>query len=404
MATQDTKNVLFSIPKSIRGAALPYTEPISSLLQFNFPAFVSSLKALPEMFLSDATPTAESIQAIQAVPVLPMALISQIIDSMDESSLAVVCPHAPRANRLVFPAWILTYWKEVRRIYEDHAKPWKEVLEKLENRKRVSMLKGHTRAVQKLDGAYAELAKLPWDATIQGIEDSKVPILSLSTYLTTKWLNDENINQMLTVLRTSLQSTEVGSDTIVASLGFMLRLKNAHRDCQQEGSNSIYEAQRSNKVLRDAMEELTSGRKRYFATIQHVNGNHWVPIVLDFETRSLHYGDSLRMTPDADLMATLDWWTVAHTGQQFEAAKLLTTHQTDNFSCGLLSFNAIGHFLSEDQFPLLRNDAATLYAARIDMLQEILEIHGNGVSRLCTSRNDDHYSQVERIDSLHSET
>ncbi len=392
MATQDTKNALFPIPESIRSAALPYTITILSLLQFNFPAFVSSLKASPEIFLSGATPTAESLEAIQVVPVPPMAIISQIIGAMDEKSLAVVCPHAPRASRLVFPTWILTYWQELRRIYEDHARPWKEVLEKLENRKRVSMLKGHVKAVQKFDDAYAKLAKLPWDTTLQGIEDGKVPVLSLSAYLTTKWLNDENINQMLTVLRTSLQSTEVGRKTIVASLGFMLRLKNAHRDCQRDGSNNIYEVQRSNKVLREAMEELTSGRKRYFATIQHVNGNHWVPVVLDFETRSLHYGDSLRMTPDADLMAILDWWTVAHTGQQFKAAKLLTTHQTDSFSCGLLSLNALGHFLDEEQFPLLQNDAATLSAARIDILQQILEIHGNEVSCLCIPSNVHHYS------------
>ncbi len=86
-----------------------------------------------------------------------------------------------------------------------------------------------------------------------------------------------------------------------------------------------------NKVLREAMEELTSGRKRYFATIQHVNGNHWVPVVLDFETRSLHYGDSLRMTPDADLMAILDWWSVAHTGQQFKSCKALDNSPNRQF-------------------------------------------------------------------------
>lgn len=64
-----------------------------------------------------------------------------------------------------------------------------------------------------------------------------------------------------------------------------------------------------------------------FATIVHINSNHWVPIVVDFKVSKYLYGDSLGGAIDEDVEEVLMWWTFHHTSITFTKSYLLITHQ-----------------------------------------------------------------------------
>lgn len=76
-------------------------------------------------------------------------------------------------------------------------------------------------------------------------------------------------------------------------------------------------------------------------------------VIVDFNSHSILYGDSLNQEPPNDMLAILHWWTHHHTGHHFTTCPLEITYQKDAFSCSLLSFNALAHHFLPMEYPLI---------------------------------------------------
>jgi Ulp1 family protease len=136
-----------------------------------------------------------------------------------------------------------------------------------------------------------------------------------------------------------------------------------------------YKTSNSFEWLRNLGEETAQNPKTYLATITNVNDSHWVAVVIDFRKKCIRYGDSMPTTLQPGVYSEVDnalmWWTKYHTSKTFKAVLLPTTVQQDSHSCGLLAWNAIGHFLFPFRYYRLM-DASNMNDERLEMLLRIL--------------------------------
>jgi hypothetical protein len=63
---------------------------------------------------------------------------------------------------------------------------------------------------------------------------------------------------------------------------------------------------------------MASGIGSCIGFLVNINENHWVAVVIDFESSTIFYGDSIYTKPPTGFLTVLHWWTHHHTGQHFE--------------------------------------------------------------------------------------
>jgi hypothetical protein len=160
----------------------------------------------------------------------------------------------------------------------------------------------------------------------------------LSVYLSQEWLTDDHELLMLKVLEEDLH--EVGrDDCIIENTTFSLLLGNAFN------KHDNYTLDRNFVWLRRKGRELAAGQKQYLATIININDVHWAALVINFEEHEILFGDSYQNPIPSRLRSIVNWWTLYHTGQQFTHSSLAIARQRDSFSCGMLAWNALQHYL-----------------------------------------------------------
>ncbi|KAH7908916.1 hypothetical protein BJ138DRAFT_990150, partial [Hygrophoropsis aurantiaca] len=192
------------------------------------------------------------------------------------------------------------------------------------------------------------LASLPWSGNIRGF-DNPEPIHRLATYATRGWLGTTHEDQMLDLLRRDLHRGSTSHKTVIENLAFSKFLQEGYA----RRNSGEYEASRYFRVARGLGQALASQTRDILGYLMNLNDNHWVVVVLNFRDSTILYGDSLGDPIPANLASILDWWTNTHTGLTFVHKTLPITHQQDSFSCGLLSFNALAHYILPDQYPLI---------------------------------------------------
>lgn len=97
--------------------------------------------------------------------------------------------------------------------------------------------------------------------------------------------------------------------------------------------------------LRRKGREMAAEQKHYLATIVNINDVHWAALVINFEEHEILFGDSYQNPIPSHLRSIVNWWTFYHTGQQFTHSSLAIARQQDSFSCGMLTWNALQHYL-----------------------------------------------------------
>jgi hypothetical protein len=116
-----------------------------------------------------------------------------------------------------------------------------------------------------------------------------------------------------------------------------------------------------------------AGQQDSLGTMIHINGDHWVAIVLDFKKSLVWYGDSFGRKPTVEVTSVINWWTFHHTGCKFAYHDLKASSQKDGFSCGLLGPNALGHFYWPEKYPLI--DVAKVDTERVRTLLRVVRRH-----------------------------
>jgi hypothetical protein len=203
-----------------------------------------------------------------------------------------------------------------------------------------------------IEGVYNALGSISWFGNIKGFENSE-PIWNLARYATDQWLSNVHQNQMTDLLCLELWFHQASRLIEVEHTYFFKTLKLAYE------SRNTGEYEMSKYFARTCKigMALASGMRKSLGFLLHVNNNHWIAIVLDFTHCDTVKFSSATHNPDPALLDILSWRTHHHTSCTFTTALLPTTVQHDTFSCGVLAFNALAHYVLPEKYNLIDSDA-----------------------------------------------
>ncbi|KAG2748080.1 hypothetical protein P692DRAFT_20735450 [Suillus brevipes Sb2] len=231
---------------------------------------------------------------------------------------------------------------------------------------------------------YNALTCISWSGTLDGFAVAE-PVVELAVYATDDWLSDVHENQMLDLLRRRIQRQPQSQKIEIENIYFYGFLKKAY----EVHSSGEYKGRYFARAC-ETGDAMASGIGSCIGFLVNINENHWVAVVIDFKSSTIFYGDSIYTKPPTGFLAVLHWWTHHHTGQHFEEKSLIITHQTDSFSCGLLSFNALAHHILPSEYPLIT--ASQVRIGRLKVMLDVIDRHLNQVCSLAEKYYEPLYS------------
>ncbi|TFK90196.1 hypothetical protein K466DRAFT_543888 [Polyporus arcularius HHB13444] len=239
------------------------------------------------------------------------------------------------------------------------------------------------------------LSLLPWSATLSGFSNHE-PMETLTRYLSRAWLSDVHENQLLDILRTKLMRRVAGHVVELETTYLWRSLEAAF----QGNDRDRYRQHGAFSRLRGLGELLATGERHHLGLLVNRRNTHWVAIVVDFPKAEILFGDSLGHAPDPELMATMSWWLNCHTASPFSWRSLKITRQNDAHSCGVLSWNALAHYLLPDEYALAGLSPHDTDGLRMQMLLEVGRRHLDTVSPtlhvIHPTEADDEFCRVQR--------
>jgi hypothetical protein len=343
------------IPEDIESQILPdqrisvldflkYPFPFTSTFSPNSPSAESLLsKEEPDLLCSD-----QLNDLVRKTPIPPVATVT-VLGKFCKGGLqgfkSVVCRHAQAARVEHLPLWLITYWTEVVELHVKWKGPWVRAERVLQERRR--QLKDGVPGTL-VDDIFSALSTMPWRGHIAGFT-SLEPVSTLATYVTQDWFSDVHVNQCLDLLRRALMLDPTKSKVEIENLAFIHKLREAH----QIHDTELYMQSHTFSHIRALGQAGVTGQRDELGVIFNIRDSHWVSAVIDFRRGRILYADPLGDPPDTESMDVFDWWTYHHTGLTFAHETLTTTHQTDRFSCRLLSWNALAHYFDRMAYPLI---------------------------------------------------
>jgi hypothetical protein len=355
-------------PPNIQKHFPPSALPVHEFLAINLPPCVTVTTRLlrTQKYHSDLPPTSENVDDIMSLLSPPDNILITLQQSVRSGVVkSIQCPHSVTAGRQRYPLWVVSFWAQlsfVRKTQEN----WKRAIQNLE------MQMAGNQDSSLLRKAFNSLAYVLWMGNLQGFHNM-IEIHQLSAYFTRDWLTDDHILIMLDTLKEDLSTT--GKDNcFIENTAFMTLLSGAYSNKDEYRTKRIY------GWMRKRGEDLADGHKRYLATVANQDNVHWVALVVDFATQELLYGDSFGHPISADMLAVISWWTHYHTNSQFVVRALPISRQQDNFSCGMLAWDALRHYLGHGAHALM--DPQQPFHDRAEMfLQLTLPYHKDKVSQ-----------------------
>ncbi|KAF8879417.1 hypothetical protein CPB84DRAFT_1632094, partial [Gymnopilus junonius] len=193
---------------------------------------------------------------------------------------------------------------------------------------------------------------------------------TLAAYATKDWLKDEHENQMLYLLEHQLTRSQNNDGIHISNTFFFMKLMEIYH---QPDHNEHYLNYANLAWLRNLGQELGTGVLDKLTSIVNIGENHWIAVVVDFQSAEILYGDSLGSTITEEFEETLTWWTFHHTAQHFPVKNLPIMHQRDGYSCSLLTWNALASKLLPEQYSLM--DSGSVADKRLKVFLQIIEHH-----------------------------
>jgi hypothetical protein len=359
------------IPNKIQEQLLP--DHKLSILEFlEFPLPTISIghpdSHLPSSFFSKKFPTVTDHNVIQTIPTPSLVTVKALGQAYKDVSgfKSIACPHLKKtAAERYLPLWVITYWMEVIELRLTWREPWVHAEKDLRSRDR-GWKDGQSKTL--IAEVHDALSTLPWHGQVQGF-DNEEPIYTLATYATRAWFTDVHVNQILDLLRHTLNLDPTKSKFEVENLHFYRTLEAAYKD--RDGGR--YENARYFARPRGLGQALATGERDFGVFEANICGNHWVAIIVDFRGSKILYGDPMGDPPDANILAVFRWWTHHHTGTKFTNGTFDITKQADGYSCGILSLNGAAHFCAPERFPLL--DPKRVDDGRLKVLLQVARRH-----------------------------
>jgi len=369
-----------AIPVEVEPLLLPSPKlSILELLHHHIPlvASVSNPSLDPTKLFTSDPPNIFDISHISQVPIPPQKVFITLRDHLPQSEKhgkqSVTCPHSNISAEKAYPLWIITYWERLEPIRKIRD-AWLLAEDYLVERSLAWKGKGNQEGVDIVNKIFNSLSVIPWSDKLHGFtKDAGDDLFTISLFASTRWIKDEQANQMLDLLRKEIRRTRIQSVEI-QSTWFFEKLATG---CDEQAR---YISESSFRYHRHLGHSLATGIYDRVGTLVNFRRNHWVPVVIDFRKQEILYGDSLGAPAPQRVKLVLTWWTQFHSGDVFTYRNLDITLQNDSFSCGLLSYNALlVHFMGSEAL-IAATDVAK---GRLCILQKIMNEHQ---SRLNVSR------------------
>jgi hypothetical protein len=169
----------------------------------------------------------------------------------------------------------LSYWKEMRVIIEKRA-IWQAADEWL------ARWGKNGEELEEADRARELMSCLPWGQNITAL-GAGCPKENLAVLLSDNWVDDEIVNMMMFDLAACVRlDPELQTTTVIAALNLQMHIRRAY-DTGDYSEESVPLLCRYTKLFK---EEKRS--RLYFPA--HINGNHWVPFLIDFKNETIRHG------------------------------------------------------------------------------------------------------------------
>ncbi|TFK58886.1 hypothetical protein BDN72DRAFT_781459 [Pluteus cervinus] len=213
---------------------------------------------------------------------------------------------------------------------------------------------------------------LPWIGSVVGFSQTE-SFVELTTFLSTKSLHTTHIDRQLDILSHDLNasSSDSGLSCHLVGPDFFQKIRSLY----QHQTTHPYNSEVGPRYIWRIGSNLSTGRYMKLGGVAHVNGNHWVPIIVDTATSVLLYGDSLRhrgSPQDSELLDALNWWLVQHVSRIFSQQDLAITNQDDSYNCGILSVNGLQHYLMPEKYSLLPSERSIHDFERIKVFNHVV--------------------------------
>lgn len=323
--------------------------------------------------------TSNTIQEIWKLPIPPVPIVHQLLkiarDQFASGAHSIHYTHISGETR-TYPLYLVPLWNMVISHREQHQKPWIAIetwlLELKQNPHRESRS-------SLADSTWTWLNEVPWVLKKKGFSDT-LPMVSLWRLLGDNWTDSTTQDNLLSVLHERISNNlELAEKFLVQLTEFTGKVVEAASDLD------AYRTEKRWKWLRDIGEEVFL-KKKVLLTAVHLGKmgkdgdgiDHWVPLVVDGAEARFRYGDSLshgqgdKIIP-SKLHAAYETWKTIHLSMApiFPIETLPTTTQTDGFSCGPLTFNALENFAFVDAC-LCKNEKDSLATLRMQAFEQIV--------------------------------
>ncbi|KAF5323141.1 hypothetical protein D9758_018984 [Tetrapyrgos nigripes] len=361
---------MYAIPKSAREAILP--NPALNIISFiRFPTpNIRDTNLTAKQCTSAEPPTNESLRDISLLDSPPPELVHQLseIIKKDPNIQSIILPYDDIAFDDRFPLWLVTFWTELIPV-RTAQKSWAPTVSKLKQRRKLeTALTGGLGEVV-VDVAYEALQRLEWGGVINGFP-IQIEKRYLASFFTNDWLSSDHLDLLLNLTRSKIAASELRDIVELPSESalFIPKIKQAYHRQDSYPSPTF-------RWLHQTAGKLTSRHKTLLGTLANVNDNHWVTIVIDTEQAMIFHGDSMGHDINDTLGSALRWWTYQHFGVNFRVEEMMIERQTDSYSCGLLAWDALEHFLLDDRESLI--DSGRMYVHRLNTFLEIITRHND---------------------------
>ena len=272
--------MLPKIPIKLKEILMPNEHlSIAEFLQLPMPADSPPSFINVDNYLSTDMPNSMEpihITLLQSVAVPPEKVLYEFEAIPDEkiktSHFKSICiPYLSTSLR--FPLWIMTYWRSLSELRKSQLQ-WKTAYEALEQTISHSHLPIPLMA--SLINAQQALSNIPRNRSLQGFPGNP-SVETLATYMIpNEWLTDEHEAQLLELLKQDLQEMPQKAGTNIEDVFFMSLICNAYKE-RGDYLNQRWE------WIRETGERYANGTWKEAAMITIISGNHWVPIVINFE-------------------------------------------------------------------------------------------------------------------------
>lgn len=267
----EKKREILRVPDPFQTGLPPPTTLINKFIQHPLPLQSSALSfhQTGEWFSTDIPLTSPEILLTRPIP--PEKVLKDLDDTFGQmwfdGAASIVDPRFNCGTER-FPLWVLTLWKETEKTIQ-HQKLWRSSVRWLE-------LITHPKDV--IMQAKNLIEKLPWN---ERLSSGGATTLELAGFLGASWLSDTQINMMVKVLRTRIETEDYTECALVEPIEFTWELESVSRGWTDP---------KSSPYLSRLAKRVQDGVTAIWFPI-NVRGSHWIVGRVDFENHTFAFGE-----------------------------------------------------------------------------------------------------------------